>query len=192
MHDTFQPLPGLVAFLFPGAGHWLLGEARRALLVALGILGLFVSGLLIGGIDVVDRQENPIWFVGQALIGPLTFGVDYLHQNQFKVIDPATGQRRTPRPEIRDESGRVVTPAEVRGPGGIAQFGAPGQRPPKSRALGRMNELGTLFITIAGMLNLIAILDAAFHPLRQGRDQGERARRLMGARRAGGPGEDLP
>jgi hypothetical protein len=32
-----------------------------------------------------------------------------------------------------------------------------------TRSLGRMNELGTLFTTIAGMLNLIVIIDAAFH-----------------------------
>jgi hypothetical protein len=34
-------------------------------------------------------------------------------------------------------------------------------RPPNVKSLGRVNELGTLFCTIAGMLNLIAVIDAS-------------------------------
>ena len=34
-------------------------------------------------------------------------------------------------------------------------------RPPNTKSLGRVNELGTLFCTLAGMLNLIAIIDAS-------------------------------
>lgn len=196
--ESFQPAAAILAFIFPGAGHVFLGESRRGVLIAAGILGLFFGGLLIGGIDVIDRKHNPVnlfgrstvnaWFFGQAMVGPLTFGADYLHQNRFKVIDPATGEARSPRPEIRDMSGNVLAPAEVRGPGGIAQPGAPGQLPPKSRSLGRMNELGVLFVTIAGMLNFIVILDAAFYR-RKLRDKAiEGAGRFLGAQRGGMPG----
>lgn len=190
--ETFQPLAAVFAFLLPGAGHAILGETRRAGLIALGVLGLFLGGLIIGGIDVVDRKENPIWFFGQAMVGPLTFGVNYVHQNRLKVVDPADGTLRSPLPALRDDQGRVVREAEVRGPGGIAQPGQPGQRPPKGKALGRMHELGTLFITIAGMLNLIAILDAAFFARGDtGRDRAiENARRFKA--RQGGQGEGAP
>jgi TM2 domain-containing membrane protein YozV len=178
--EEFQPVAAILALIVPGAGHFYLGQARRAGLVALGILGLFFSGLLIGGIDVVDRRENPIWFFGQALVGPLTFGVNHIHQNHFKVLDPATGRLRTARPELRDPAGTIVSPPEIRGPGGIARLGNPGDRPPNSQSLGRMNELGTLFVTIAGMLNLIAILDAAFAVRRGQSDRAiENARRFM-------------
>ena len=34
---------------------------------------------------------------------------------------------------------------------------------PVTDSLARMNELGTLFATIAGMLNLIVFIDAAVH-----------------------------
>ena len=134
----------------------------RGGLVALGILGLFLGGMLIGGIDVIDRRENPIWFAGQALVGPIAFGVDYVHQNLVKVIDPSSGQPRTAHPERRDDVGNIIDPAEVRGPGGTPVAAAPGAPPQSSKSLGRMNELGTLFATIAGMLNLIAVIDAAF------------------------------
>jgi TM2 domain-containing membrane protein YozV len=178
--EEFQPFAAVLAFVFPGAGHFFLGQKRRAGLIALGVLGLFFSGLLIGGIDVVDRRENPIWFFGQAFVGPITFGTNYLHQTRFKVIDPGTGLLRTARPEIRSAAGDQIRPPEIRGPGGVARIGQPGDRPPNSQSLGRMHELGTLFIAIAGMLNLIAILDAAFAARRSESDRAiENARRLM-------------
>src|SRR5690606_8903547 len=83
----FQGVAALLAVLLPGLGHAYLGEMRRGACVAAGVLGLFFGGMLIGGIDVVDRQEDPIWFLGEALVGPLAFGVNWVHQNQFKVVD---------------------------------------------------------------------------------------------------------
>jgi Family of unknown function (DUF6677) len=144
---------GVLAAVFPGLGHWFLGERWRAVVIAAGILGLFFGGLLIGGIDAVDSQEDTIWFAGQALVGPLAFGVDYYHQHYLKV---------------RDGNGlRTANPGEARDPSGKAVPAAAGQLPPNSKSLGRMNELGTLYCTIAGMLNLMVVIDALFHTKRQ-------------------------
>jgi hypothetical protein len=160
--DEFNPGAAFAACILPGAGHFLLGDRPRAICIGVGVLSLFFGGVLIGGIDVIDRKEDTIWFAGQALVGPIAFGVDYLHQNQFKVMD--SGRLRTANPEIRDASGKLVSPGEVRDPSGRPAAAPPGTPPPNSKSLGRMNELGTLFATIAGMLNLIAIIDAAFRP----------------------------
>lgn len=184
-HDVvgFAPAAGALAILLPGLGHLMLRQPLRALYIAVGVLGLFFGGLLIGGIDAIDRREDFVWFLGQALVGPLTFAVDHYHQNSLKVIDPETGFRRSAGPhEIRDpHTGRAIT---VRDPSiGIAvafadprtgqiRMSTPDDRPPNSKSLGRMNEIGTLFITIAGMLNLIAILDAAFPRIGQRRRAG--------------------
>jgi hypothetical protein len=146
-----DPLAGVLGALLPGAGHLYQGQFRRALLVGGGVLGLFFSGLLIGGIDAIDSRNDRLWFLGQMLVGPVAFGVDAVHQNVFKAIDPETGQRRSPVPgEVKDaQTGRwVPSPA--------------GAQPPISKGMGKMNEIGTLYITVAGMLNLIVILDAAF------------------------------
>jgi TM2 domain-containing membrane protein YozV len=153
----FQGVAALLAIVLPGLGHFYLGENRRGMYVALGVLGLFFGGMLIGGIDVVDRQEDSIWFLGEALVGPVAFGVDWVHQNEFKVLD---GQvRRSAQPgERRDPATGAPVPA------------GPGQGPPNIKSLGRVNELGTLYCTIAGMLNLICIIDAAFRPSRRGGD----------------------
>lgn len=157
--ERFEPIAGLLGVLIPGAGHFFLGERKRAGLIAAGILGLFAAGVLTGGIDVIDRREDPIWFAGQALVGPIAFGVDYFHQEFCKIRDA----KRVVNGRVSFEL-RTGQPDEARDPAsGFSAGAGAGLRPPNSKSLGRMNELGTLFATIAGMLNLIAIIDAFYH-----------------------------
>lgn len=183
MHDDapFQPVAAVLAFLLPGAGHAYLGERRRAGLIAGGVLGLYFGGMLIGGIDVVDRKEDFVWFLGQGIVGPIAFGTDYYHQNFLKVRDRPGGPLRSAQPyEIRDsETGVAImthhsdtgAPVEVWNPvtgqpivdpkTGNVRLGNDSDRPPNSKSVGRVNELGTLMSAVAGMLNLICIVDAA-------------------------------
>ncbi|MBI1189075.1 MAG: hypothetical protein GC200_00110 [Tepidisphaera sp.] len=149
---SFRPLGLLGACLFPGLGHILNGEVRRGVYIASGILGLFLSGLLVGGIDTIDSKEDRPWFLGQALVGPLTFAVDFVHQHHFKVLDPQTKQLRS------------AYPGEGRGPNGVAVSPS---TPPNIKSIGKMNELGTLFSTVAGMINVIVIIDAGWPTRRQ-------------------------
>ncbi|MGD9693164.1 MAG: DUF6677 family protein [Phycisphaerales bacterium] len=137
--ERAEPLAGALAFLLPGLGHLVLAQPRRAVLIFLGVIGLFTSGLLIGGIDVVDRRDDKWWFLGQALTGPVAFAVDHLHQS-LKEPDPRTGRLLPPSPS------------------------APGEKPPPySVSIAKPNEIGALFCTLAGLLNLIAIIDASWH-----------------------------
>lgn len=146
-----DPVAGILAIILPGAGHWYQGQAKRGILIGAGILGLFFGGTLIGGIDVVDSKQDRLWFLGQVLVGPVALATDYVHQHHFKALDPTTRLPRSPMPdEVKDpQSG-----AWVKGP--------PGSRPPISKSLGKMNEIGTLYGTVAGMLNLVVIIDALF------------------------------
>ena len=48
----------------------------------------------------------------------------------------------------------------------------PDTTPNATRSIGKVNEIGTLFATIAGMLNLLVILDAFLPPARLRRDGG--------------------
>ncbi|MEI7658223.1 MAG: DUF6677 family protein [Phycisphaerae bacterium] len=148
----FRPASLVAAIVLPGLGHFIGGERLRGLLIAVGVLGLFFGGMLIGGIDVIDSREDRVWFFGQALVGPTAFAVDWAHQTQFKVIDPNTKQLRTAFPgEGRDASGMAV----------------PGGTPPNIKSINKVNDIGTLYATIAGMLNLICILDAGWPPRRR-------------------------
>lgn len=136
IETTFNPVAGLAAVAFPGAGHLVLGQTWRGLHAAAGILGLFITGLLIGGIGVIDSRVEGWWFVGQALVGPITFGLDAVHQHVLK--QPLYG-----------DHGPVVTPG-------------PDQHPTYIPPLGKPAEIGTLFTAVAGMINVIVIVDAAF------------------------------
>ncbi|HYE63577.1 MAG TPA: DUF6677 family protein [Phycisphaerales bacterium] len=174
----------LAAVLLPGLGHVVAGERLRGLFVAVGILGLFFGGMLVGGIDTIDRKDNGVWFIGQALVGPLAFGVDYLHQEKFKAYDPSimgaatlaqvkNARKRSGYPDEQMQDAEVST---NQGRFKVKVWGKapPGGGPPNATSVGKVNELGTLFSTIAGMLNLIAIIDAGFpgRPRKQ-RKEGE-------------------
>ena len=120
--------PAIAGWLVPGLGHLLLGRTRQGLWLLAAIGGLWVAGLLIGGISVIDHQNESEWFVraGQVFVGP-SLGVNALHQALKPHADPA-------------ESAALVP------------------------SLGRVHEQGVLFTGLAGLLNLLAILDALFGP----------------------------
>lgn len=170
----FQPIAGVLALLLPGLGHWFLGYRRRGVFIAIGVLGLFSGGILIGGIDAVDRREDFPWFLGQALVGPVAIGTDWLHQNHFKVRD-VQGLRSAMPDEYRNpQTGEyvktVLDPADglpvarLPSPAGdpLSNVVVKPAWPPNVKSLSRMNELGMLFGTIGGMMNLICVIDAAF------------------------------
>ncbi len=95
----------------------------------LGVLFLFVSGVLIGGFDAVDRERDRLWFLAQALCGPVAFGADFINQHHIKQL-PDEEQLRT-------------------------------------TSLGHVNEMGTLFAALAGLMNLVVILDVIHHEPRK-------------------------
>lgn len=137
--DRLQPVALVLAILLPGAGHVFLGERKRGVCIGAGVLGLFLGGLLVGGIDAVDRKEDFWWFTAQAGVGPVAFGVDAIHQS-LKVTDERTGQKRSPHP---DEDGAYT------------------------KSLGKINEIGALYAALAGLLNVIAVIDAGWRPDRR-------------------------
>ncbi len=128
---------------------------------------MFFGGMLIGGIDVVDSEEDFPWFIAQSLVGPIAFVADYAHQHHFKVL--ALVEQVTPDGRrMLVETRRSAYPHEVRDARGKASTAAsPAEPPPNIKSLSKTNELGTLFGTIAGMLNVIAVVDAAFPTVRR-------------------------
>ncbi|HWB55198.1 MAG TPA: DUF6677 family protein [Tepidisphaeraceae bacterium] len=142
-----------VSWLFPGAGYWLMGQRGRAAVVGTSILILFLGGVLLAGIRVIDvpgyndhgekamvdhtqdwmLTSHPFaaifdkpWYVGQILAGPVTLICSKIS------IDAAQGEN--PYPKVK----------------------------------ARIGEIGTLYTAIAGMLNLLAMIDAGHRAQRQG------------------------
>jgi hypothetical protein len=136
------PVIALAAWFVPGLGHWLVGERTRGIMIGVTVVVLYVAGLLIGGVRVIEvptydangqkitntstlnEVRSKPWSIAQVMAGPL--GVASGAASVWAAgLDPATGEPR-----------------------GV-------------RSHARVNEIGTLYTAVAGMLNLLAILDAA-------------------------------
>ena len=145
--DVIRPWPlvALGGWVLPGLGHVLAGHTRRGVIVGVTLLLLFTAGLLIGGIDVVDRKNDTLWFAGQALLGPVALGADYAHRRLDDARDAqVAGYARGHN--LSDEQALNA----LREEGTVAY----------RTSVGRVNELGTLYATLAGVMNLLVILDA--------------------------------
>ena len=60
-----------LGFIIPGAGHLSIGHARRGLVFGITIMALFFGGLLVGGVQSIGPQDQPIWKITQFLaFGP--------------------------------------------------------------------------------------------------------------------------
>ena len=107
---------GILAWLIPGAGHWLLGMRNRAVIMFFAVCSTFVLGLVLGSIELIDPTGAKVWFCGQLLSG-LPGIITTLMQNPSIYITDIYG------------------------------WGA---------------DLGQLYTGMAGLLNLLCIIDALF------------------------------
>ncbi|MEM1012430.1 MAG: DUF6677 family protein [Planctomycetota bacterium] len=144
--------PWLVAaagWAVPGLGHAIVGQKWRGVALFAAVASLFVGGLLIGGVRVVDM---PGYFDGQRQI--LRNGSWTLTQNPVGTV--------LGKPWFIAQS--LTGPsAFVAGYGGIvaARNGYP-------KPTARLSDIGVLYCATAGMMNLIGILDASGRASRQG------------------------
>jgi hypothetical protein len=67
----FLLVVGLAAWVVPGAGHWMVREHKRAIIIFITVLGLFTLGLYIGSLGVLEPIQGAWYlFVGQVLTTP--------------------------------------------------------------------------------------------------------------------------
>ncbi|HMN96468.1 MAG TPA: hypothetical protein PKC43_08920 [Phycisphaerales bacterium] len=134
-----RPLALALAWIWPGLGHLSVGERARGVRIMAGLLLLIAGGLFIGGIDSVDRREDRLWFYAQLGCGPIVLGVDALN---VALLKSARIGRLLPVPDPSGGSApRLVS---------------------DRRGLAHPNEFGTLFIALAGLMNVAVMLDAGF------------------------------
>jgi len=152
-----QPVPlrdplfsAFLAWLIPGGGHFYQGRTGKAILYACCILGLYAMGMLMGEFKIVYwRWVNPF-------NNPEKFCIYYL--GQFWVGLPAL-------------------PALIQGTlqhlGHEPWFGGFLAEPSQTvlnglhPRLGKLVEIGTIYTTVAGLLNILAIYDAYEGPAYQ-------------------------
>jgi hypothetical protein len=142
--SSFAASPTLVAvcaWLIPGSGYFLLGERVRGIIVGVTIFALFLAGIVVGGIRIMDPPgwnsddqqqsiistfvDSPVgqlsdkpWYVGQILCGPVTVAASAVSIH-------------------------------------LAEGGVPSSH-------SRSWEIGALYTAVAGMLNLLVIIDSAY------------------------------
>jgi hypothetical protein len=77
-HLPFVLIVGLMAWLVPGAGHFLVGERKRAIIIFATIGLTFCAGLYVGSIGVVDPVGAKSWYIAQILNSPMVAVLGHL------------------------------------------------------------------------------------------------------------------
>ena len=113
-HVLFLLIVGLLAWLVPGAGHFLLKEKKRAIIIFATIVLTFSTGLYIGSIGVINPVGAAPWYVAQIMNSPMV---------------AVLGHLTTTKPYF---------------------------------VYGRPNEIGQIYTSIAGLLNLLCIVNAVY------------------------------
>jgi len=114
---------GLLAWLVPGAGHYVLNEPRRAAVIFVAIVLTFLVGLYVGSIGVIDPVGAKPWYAAQIMNSPVVFL--------------------------------------------LGRLSATGHFP----VYGRPNEIGQIYTSIAGLLNLLCIVNAIYMAHLRGAEQ---------------------
>jgi len=113
-HVLFLLIVGLLGWLLPGAGHFLLKQEKRAIIIFATITLTFCAGIYVGSIGVIDPIGAKPWYLAQILNSPMVAVLGHLTAG-----------------------------------GGFPVYGRP-------------NEIGQIYTSIAGLLNLLCIVNAVY------------------------------
>ncbi len=154
------PLVAIAGWILPGAGYWLLGQKARALVIGITIVCLWLMGLAVGGVRII---EVPKFDDHGRYIGPPDYRRDPNNPNRVYRVGGATFVE-----ELRDKPWSIAQ--VLAGPVAIVSgtFSIHAARPAEGELESRVPipharlwEISVLYTAVAGMLNLIALIDAA-------------------------------
>src|SRR5687768_17271974 len=129
----------LAAWLLPGAGYWLVGQRARGVVVGVTVALLFGFGLLVGGVRVLEvpyYDRN-----GQKTNRAL---VDEVRAKPWSIAQVMAGS-------VAIAGGWAAVSASTADATGVA---------PGEESHARVNEIAVLYTAVAGMLNLLVIIDS--------------------------------
>jgi hypothetical protein len=142
-------LAAFLTWLFPGLGHWYQGRYFKSLVFASSVIGLYLVGMWIGKSQVVywtwvnplkDSENFRLSFVFQSFVGGLS--MPGLFQGLLSYLG---------KPPIL--GGWMAAPSQDLVNGLYPR-------------IGRLVEIGTVYTAVAGLLNLLAMMDAYGGPIR--------------------------
>jgi MFS family permease len=133
----------ILAFLFPGAGHWYQGRYGKAGLFSTCILVLFVMGMIVGG----GRCVYASWI-------PQDYRWHYLLQAGIGLpAAPAAVQWYRDQEPLRWWGGFMARPNSLSELSDWQEKSSAGF------------DLGTLYTMVAGLLNILVVFDAYGGPM---------------------------
>jgi len=164
-----------LAFLFPGAGHYYQGRKRKAILFAVCILGLFITGFIIGRGRVVYAYPNTFKITnipkmlskkGWEEIARNSYQDFRIHSYAQAMVGipafPMILQSRIgPKPVNEQFLWGFMAPPPIGNPGD----GNPDWLSKWNNEDSASFDLGSLYTAIAGLLNLLVIFDAYAGPM---------------------------
>jgi nitrate/nitrite transporter NarK len=113
-HWMFLLVVGLLAWLVPGAGHLVVRENKRSIIIFTTIVLTFCIGIYVGSVGVINPVGAKPWYVAQIMTSPTVAALGYLSAG-----------------------------------GGYPVYGWP-------------NEIGQIYTSTAGLLNLLCIVNAVY------------------------------
>lgn len=174
------PLVLLAGWLLPGLGYLLIGHRARGIIVGATIILLYMSGLLIGGvrsIQVPGYGENGgrLYVVQQGAVQQrdgTTSSVTRIEEHLRGKPQPSDEWAVTNFSALLGEIGnkpwsicQVMAGPMAIGSGAWSVWASrpPDEKTPAPGALShsRVNEIAVLYTAVAGMLNLLSMIDAA-------------------------------
>ena len=141
-------LVALAGWVLPGAGYWLIGQRTRGTIAGLTILLLFAAGILVGGIRVIDVP-------GYRDSRDPRVAYEKIVTNDGRWVLWAR-----PMPTLLEKPwylGQILA-GPVTIVASYASVEAASRQYPKGTA--HVAEFGTLYCAVAGMLNLLILLDS--------------------------------
>lgn len=145
---------GLLTWLLPGAGHWWLGHRALGVVFCVAISFAFFTGLALGGMkDLVNPVSNRWLFLAELGTGGYTVGTYLVNMNTGELRPGGTGlvpsaAARRELEEIRQREGSAA--AERR----YAELYN------KYVSFYPASNTAQIYLAAAGLLNILAILDA--------------------------------
>lgn len=165
------PIVALAGWVVPGLGYWLIGQKARGATIGLTVLAMFAFGVLLGGVRTVDA----------ALIESAEQRKERVDDEAARALEVQSHNKSNPEkplPAYRPPNllvrtlqkpwfiGQVMTgPVAVASAYAGANWGGSAGAP-YSHA--RVYEIGVLYTAVAGMLNLMAMIDSAYRASNEG------------------------
>jgi hypothetical protein len=153
-----SPIVAIVGWLVPGAGYCLIGQWSRGLTIGITIITLFVLGILFAGVRVIevpgyDEIGMPVRVDPQGRRYPRTHP-DYEQGGWAITSGGLVGEIANKPWYIPQVLAGPITLISSSYSVRLAQQGV-------TRVHARLMDIGTLYTAIAGMLNLLAMIDSA-------------------------------